>query len=535
MAHNSTLVQSGTSLYAVSEDGSSVDLTEPSTVTLSATKPARFEVSRKWAVVVNTTTQPLIVDDSGIVLFLSPLAPTAAPTLAASSGAGGLTGTFQVKYTFAIRDLDANLVAESGFSASASVTITEKKINVSSIQTMPGLTAANYNARYEIVRRFYRTAAGGSAYFLWYTIGDNTTTTFEDDTSDAAIAATAANALGTVSFLSHIGSFRDRLFGLDDSTNRERLLYSEAGLPWAWPTANFFDMPQIKGDSQSGITAIIPRKEGLGLAKSNMLLQLTGSSDDDFRVVVLSSTVGAVNQETVASYRDDVYFLGQDGVYRWSENGLTCISDEGNVRSWFTTDDYFDRAEFVNAVGVIDPINQIYRLALTRTGQTEMDTWVSYDIIKGVWWGPHRTSAFAITAPVTVSKHSPTVAFGSDDGFVAIDTDTRADYGTVAIETNGTLAPIRAVDPPFHTYFGTLTTEIAPQSAGNLYIYPSVGEPDAVESPNFTHPLNTASVSVGRIGYGRFFWLRFYHNTLSQLVSILGFEVEPVNIVGRRR
>jgi hypothetical protein len=241
--HNSSLVQSGTSFYILSEDGSSTELTEPSTVTITDDRPPRFEVNGVHAVVVNSVDQGLIVDDNGIVLFLSPPAPTAAPTLS-SGTAGALTGTYSVKYTFAIKDLAGNIVAESGFSPSASTgAIAAKKITASNLQTLTGLTAANYDDRYVVVRRLYRTTTGTSTYFLWYTIADNTTTTVTDDTSDASINTLAAEALATAPFLSNIASFRERLFGVDDSSNREELLYSEAGLRWAWPTDNLFTAP----------------------------------------------------------------------------------------------------------------------------------------------------------------------------------------------------------------------------------------------------------------------------------------------------
>lgn len=529
MAHNSTLVQGGETLYAVTEDGIATVLTPPSTVTVTDGRPPRYEVSGVHAVQVNSVDQPIMVDDAGIVLFLSPRAPTAAPTLAASAGAGALTGTFGVKYTFGIRTLDGVLVAESGFSPSASITVTAKKIVVRALQAMPGLTSI-IDPRYEIVRRVYRTSANTTTYFLWHTVEDNTTTSFEDD---AAIATLAAEALGTVPFLSHIASFRDRLFGVNDAVDRESLLYSEAGLPWAWPEDNFFQAPQIKGDAQSGITALIPRRETLGIAKSNMLLQLTGSSDDDFRIVVISTTIGALNQESVAGYRDDVYFLGSDGVYKWGEDGLNSISD-GRVRSWFTTDDYFDRDSFITAKGVVDPRNKVYKLQLQEAGEDAVKAWIGYDMESKTWWGPQRTDSFDLTSTLILSSHIPITAFGTNDGFIIIDSDDRNDDDT-PIEIEGILSPISITDPPSTVYFGTLTVEVDSQDDGILQIYPRVGEPDEAEDPVFNHDLTIPSVSVGRLGYGRFLSLRFYNNTLNQLIQILGFEVDPVNSVGKRR
>lgn len=533
MAHTSTLVQSDNDLYVLAEDGSSAALTIPSTVTITALRPPRFEVQGVHAVLVNSPSYPLIVDDAGIVMPLSPDAPTAAPTVAVGA-AGALTGNYYVKYTFLIRDLDGTVVAESGFSpTSAVVALTADKLAVSAVQTMTGL-GTEIDARYEIIRRFYRTTAGTTTFFQWYDLEDNTSTSFSDDATDATIGAIAAPANATAPFLSHVATFRDRLFGVNDSVNREKLLYTETGLRWAWPTDNYFMTQQVKGDAQSGITALMPRREALGIAKSNMLMQLTGTGDDDFRVVLLSTTVGALNQESVAIYRDEVFFLGQDGVYRWNDAGIQCVSD-GKVRSWFTTDDYFDRDYFEDAFAVIDILDKSYKLFLVAAGSTTVDTWVELDLETMTWWGPHRTDAYTLTSAFALSSHLPLVGLGTSTGYVAIGTSDRSDNAVTSIEVEAITAPMIASSPPVTTYWGGLTTEVDPQAAGTLSVYPSVGELDEAEETAFSHDLTTASVDLGRLGFGRYLKLRFYHNTISQIIQLLGFEINPVNVVGRRQ
>lgn len=529
----STLVQSGIELFAVAEDGSSTELTVPSTVTITEDRPPRFEVNGVYAVLTNTPTEPLIVDDAGIVMFLSPIAPTVAPTVAVGA-AGALTGTYYVKYTYVIRTLDGVTVAESGYSpTSAAVVLTADKLAVSALDTLDGLTTV-IDPRYEIIRRLYRTTNGTLTFFQWGEVEDNTTTTFEDDATDASLSAIAAPVLGTAPFLSNIASFRDRLFGVNDSENREMLLYSEAGRRWAWPSDNFFPVPQRKGDSQSGITSLMPRREALGIAKSGMLLQLTGTDDDDFRIVVLSTTIGALNQESVASYRDDVFFLAFDGVYRWGESGLTCVSD-GRVRSWFTTDDYFNRSLFDEAFAKVEPISKSYRLYLAAAGSTTIDTWIELNLETFTWWGPHRSDAYVFSSTLTLASTVPLIGGGTTDGFISVETADRSDDEDTAIETEAIMAPIKAVDPPETAYWGMLNPEVAPQAAGTLSIYPTVGEPDDAEDTVFSHDITTASISLGRLGYGRYMFLRFYHNTISQVLQILGFEVNPLNIVGNRQ
>lgn len=532
MAHNSTLVQSGEDFYIVGEDGSWGLLEVPSTVTVTTERPPRFEVKDIHAIVVNSVDQPLIVDDTGIVLFMSPRAPTAAPTLAVGS-AGALTGTYQVKYTFAIRSLDDVIVAESGFSPAATVVLAADNLAVSALQLLTGLDPVNYSSRYEVVRRAYRTVAGGSTFFLWFTVADNTTTSFEDDLTDAELSVLASPSLGTSPFLSHIASFKERLFGVDDSTNREVLLYSEIGLRWAWPTDNFFTMPQTKGDSQSGITALMPFRNSLGITKSNMLISLTGTDDSTFNLTTLSTSIGCVSQESCAQYRDAWYFLGQDGVYRWSESGIDCVSD-GKVRTWFASDTYFNREEFGSAFGVVDVIDKTYRLYMALAGETTVRSWVEFDIESGTWWGPHTTSAYNWRSAFRLGAHTPTVGVGSSTGYIAVNTAERNDDGFLIV-TEAVTTPIRATDPPATAYFGSLTTEVDPQFEGTLSVFPVVGELSESEDTAFSHDISIASVDLGRLGYGRYLQLRFYHATINQIIQLLGFEVDPVNIVGRRQ
>lgn len=530
MAHTSTLVQSGEEFFVVTEDGGQSEITLPSTVVVSALRYPRFEVSGVHAVVVNSVDQPIIVDDMGIALFLSPLAPTAAPTVTAGT-AGVLTGTYGVKYTFAIRTLDEVIVAESGFSPSASVVLTLDNLDVDDLQALTGLSAA-IDPRYEIVRRIYRTVADGTAYFLWYTVEDNTTVTFEDDTTDAAISALAADDLATVPFLSLVANYRERLFGVNPDENREQLLYTPAGLRWAWPAENLFTAPQTKGDSQSGITALLPRHDALGITKSNMLFQLTGTDDTDFRLTTLSTSVGCVSNESAAIYRDQWYFLALDGVYRWGEDGLQSISD-GRVRSWFTTDDYFNREAFTSAFGAIDIIDKSYKLYLQNLDDEIV--WIEFDIDSGTWWGPHRTDAYTFTSAMQLSSHVALMGAGTDDGYISINTPTRSDNAVTAIEVEAITAPLQGSDPPTMCYFGTLSVEVEPQADGEVEIYPITGELADAEDTVLTHDMTEATIGLGRLGYGRFLTLRFFADTLGQITQILGFEVDPVNSVGRRQ
>ena len=533
MAHAvGTLVQAGTALHAITAAGGVTNLTLPTGVTLVSTDPLRTALAAKTVVLVNTPSIPLIVDDGGTVMPLSPAAPTAAPTLT-QPNSGSLTGTFGVKYTFIIRTTGGEIIAESEFSPSASITITSKKITVSGLETLSGITFPVAD-RYEIIRRVYRTSNGTSTYFIWYDVEDNTTTTFEDEATDASLAAFAADVMGTPPALSHIAFFRERLFGVDPD-ERDRVLHAEAGRPWAWPADNLFETPLYVGDEGHGVTALVPRRDALGVAKANCFLQLTGTDDVNFRMVTLSTSIGVASQESVVVYREAAYFLSTDGVYRWDDGGIKCISD-GAVRNWFATDDYFDRTRFDEAFAYVDPERQTYRLFLIPIDDEDeaCNTWVEFDLQNQTWWGPHTTNAYVFTAAFQLGGEPPTMALGSDTGEVIVETADREDAGGESITIDARTAPMHIGEPPVTAYWGELVTEVNPQDAGYLEVIPTVGEIDAAASPALVHDLMEATQRIGRLGVGRFVQLQFTHDTWNEILELSGFEINPTHTVGRR-
>src|SRR5262249_9659957 len=154
--------------------------------------------------------------------------------------------------------------------------------------------------------------------------------------------------------LTLIAEFRDRLFGVGD-INIDSVFYTETGLPYAWPGDNSIVIPRV-GSDKFGVTGLISRREALGVGRLNRLSEVVGTGEEDtngiadLRLIKLSDETGFLSQEAVAVYRDTVYFLWFDGVYQWDDNGILCLSDgsagRARVRSWFATDDFFDRRMF---------------------------------------------------------------------------------------------------------------------------------------------------------------------------------------------
>lgn len=520
------VIQSGTDLAFINEDGTiSAPLTLPTGVTLRTDVPPRMTVFGRYVIVVNTPSQPLIVDATGTVRLLCPKPPRLGPVLSAASG-GTLTGTYAgVRYTFITRDTAGNLITESDFSPpSNSQAVSSQFLKASNLDISPDQISG---------RRLYRPTTLGAVNFQWVDLDGNVLTTVQDDLSDAGLSLVSAPILGTPPDLMLIAEFRDRLFGVG-RIDFDDLRYTEVGFMYAWAEDNVFPVPSVGSDSL-GVRALIPRRDALGIARQNQLLTLTGTDDTNFTLAKLSQNLGVSSQETVSVYRDAAFFLWEDGVYQWSDEGIVCLSD-GKVRSWFATDDTFNRSMFQFAFGAVDPIRFKYRLFLYEAESTTNLRWVEYDLIEKTWWGPHLTTAFSPTAIFTLLDGNlvarPTI--GASSGTLYREQETR---------TDGTIDPILLdvqtkrydmEEPDIDKYWGEFSIVGKTQTGGTTDITFDVGELDASPTNTVQWDMTQGRQRLARVGTGKHAEVEIQNGDLAQDVQVYGFEVNPVTALGRR-
>lgn len=539
---NYALVQIGTTLNVMSTAGAVTALTLPTGTTLSTnvTRRPRFAILGANTFLTNSPTRNLWIDRDRNVIPMNLQPPTAAPVLTAVAG-GTLSGTFQVKTTFLLRDITTGqVVIESPFgpTSETSATLSTQWLRANGIPLSFDTTAEISN-KYRIDRRLYRTTTGpGTAFFPWVDVDGNTQTQIQDDLSDAALDNVAApttlgNPPGTVgsSRLVLLASWRGRLWGVD-SEALDDVVYTEEGSFGQWSN-NRFTIPP-KGFDSRGVTGFAARREALGVGKTNTLFQITGTNADNFRVVKLSENVGIESPESVVIYRDITWFLWKDGVYQWDNEGIRSVSD-GKVRSWFTTDNYFNRSRFQNAFATIDPIRNMYRLHLANAGDSTENRWVEYNFVDKTWWGPHQrddvtpTSAFLLYDANDVA----TPCMGNSTGFVWKDQSTRTDGTSTAIDSDLTGKFHDMQTPDIEKYFGELTLISKIQAAGTLTITPYVGGLDASAGTAISAGMTLGRQRLRRLGQGRFVRLAMRHNTAGQDVELIGYEI-PFSELGRR-
>ena len=307
----------------------------------------------------------------------------------------------------------------------------------------------------------------------------------------------------------------------------------------------------LVGSDIFGVTGLIPRREALGVGRRNMLVQITGSGAEDgtgnidFDNVILSRELGIESQETVKVYRDTAFFLWKDGVYMWGSEGIRCISDglptgKGQVRSWFVTDDFFNRDKFSIAFAHIDPNDPIYRLFLASADSDIVDSWVEYDINAGTWWGPHRTDAFVpFSAFNRMNEADRSFPIIGGAATMYQEQETRTDGDSTPIEMDALGKAHDMDEPDIEKYWGEVSVlGEGGQTNGVLQVTATFGDLDSAtfnpQGKALYHQLNKTRERLGRIGRGKHAQLRMTNAQVGQDVVIYGYEIDPVNIVGRR-
>ncbi len=523
-----SVVTAGSSLQLVHTDGAIATVTLPAnSYVVSGLRP-RFSILERNVIVVNALSRALWLDPDGFAYPLAIPTPNKAPTVAAGA-AGALTGTFRVKVAYAIKNSLGAIIAEGGRSvASLTVTVAAQLIALTNI---PKSADPSINCR-----RLYRTATGpGTEYFEWFDIDDNTTTSYSDDAADADLSLFSAQTdLGAApARLELCAEWKGRLWGKSTS-EPDTLRYSADGKLYAWPATNSLKVLPV-GKDRLGITAIIPRRDELGIARRDIIWKVIGSANNDFRMVKLVEGKGAIAPDSVIVSRDVARWLAEDGVYEWDGEGVRCISDM-QVHPWFSTDTYFNRALFPSAFARYDPLKHSYDLFLAPAGGTDFTRWVSFDISRKCWLGPHKTDAFTPTGAGVIFDANEVlvpVVCGGDSYVYSVTPGTYRDGAATAVDFDVTGKFHSGNAPDITHYWGQMAILTKVETGGTLSIVPKVGRLNAVAGATVSHDLTTGRERLRRLGVGPLCQIRFQNAEANRSCEIFGYEM-PMHEIGRR-
>jgi len=241
-------------------------------------------------------------------------------------------------------------------------------------------------------------------------------------------------------------------------------------------------------------------------------------------------------------FRNAAYFLWKDGVYRWDSEGVVCLSDgkgrdgKGGVRSWFASDNYFNRDMYPFAFAEIDPNRPCFRLFLCSAGSTTIDRWVEYDINGGTWWGPHKTGLFTPSCAFTrtdAASHSVAVVGGGTA--VYGDSVTRTDGAATAIDASAISNRHHFGDPDREKFFGQPSVMFKAQSSGTLLVKARVG---AVNQTTVTLSqgvdLTRTRQRLERLGHGLHAQIELANAEVGVDAEVYAYTIDPTRFLGRR-
>lgn len=523
------LVHGGSKIYIVNVSGTATERTLPGDVTLQA-RPMRAAVLGQETAIVNSPNIDLALSGLGNLRRLNTQAPTSAP-VTATNGAGALTGAYFWRIAFLVKDADGHVLSHSPYGpASVSLTLASQKARLTNIEKS-GDPQVNS-------RRIARTASGGSTYFEVIDIDDNTTTTYDDDMTDAGINVLPIATLGSGPKMYLVASWKNRLWGVSD-VDIDVVRFTEDGLVYAWPATNQL-VAGPKGADIFGVTGFLARRDEFGILKRDIIWKIIGTpGTTSLEVIRVVEGTGCQAPDSCIVVRDVGYFLGEDGFYHWSASGVKNLSRE-KVNPWFTTDTYFNRALFPQAFCRYDPKNDLVELHLAAAGSSVIDRWLSYEITTGNWFGPHRTAAFTPTA-ATLGEDTNDLAVplvGGSNGHIYKGLQTGASDDGQGIDYD-VIIRHHCNTPDIEKYFGELFLLSRIEAAGTMTITPAIGGLNAADqgtaiSANMTlgrqrlRRLSSATQPVGR-----FCKLRFQHATNTHDCAIYGYEI-PFHERGRR-
>lgn len=246
-------------------------------------------------------------------------------TVAATGAVGLLTGTYNYRITFTSAD-----GINSQPSEPTTIAVNTKKVDLSSIPT----ASSTENTQ---GRKVWRTAAGGTTYYLITTLADNTTTTYTDNTADADLDTTVELDLETVRFppCRYLVNHQERLVGAfsSGSAGDQKTVYisnyqEPENCPLIAPLDEV-DNPVFGAriPVEDTVTALATFGNVLLVWTAGGCWRLIGDNPNNWSFDKWIDN-GCVAHRTAASHRNTLLWLGPDGVYQaegWGQ--VTRISD----------------------------------------------------------------------------------------------------------------------------------------------------------------------------------------------------------------
>lgn len=390
-------------IYFFRPGGAASSLSLPSGATI--TGPGNFTQGRYWTFLATNAigdTPLKIKYDTHVVTNWGIVPPAGALTSAA--GAAGVLNfpAYQWRVTFGVTAGGVSVQESSPGPSSVALALTNQKGTLTAI---PASTDTQVNQR-----NLYRLDSGG-AYRLVGTINDNTTTTFTDNTADAAVVGQnlILNRDVPLPFIATM-YHKDYLFGFgypsaNPSTSSDAL-WSNATEPWGFNIATQF-LP-VSENLGNDVAVASLSLSALGfLIKQRTAHAVFGDSSNDFYIQKLFD-IGCIAPKSAIVAQGVAFWLSGEGVFAFDGSSAPQYLS-AKIKSYLEA----NLAALATAVGSYK--DRCYYLSFPNASVPV--TW-QYDTIRQEWWKLGWATDVAYFDPDDVSVTPGAIIAGSLTGLM---------------------------------------------------------------------------------------------------------------------
>lgn len=230
--------------------------------------------------------------------------------------------TYQYKITFVLGD---GTESNASGMKSEDTTTDYREIALAGIPTGPSDC---------IGRNIYRTLGNETDVFYRLsadvnspTIGDNTTTTYEDHEYDDTIDDFSEEPTDIPPKASrYFKLHKNRLFVAGNTNEPSRLYYSDINDDFFRPTS-YINVARNDGDVITGLAIL---HDNLIIFKRNSIYILSGSTNANFVLRKAPAQVGCYAPRTIIQLENEILFLHRDGVYSFDGAVTRSMSDQSD-------------------------------------------------------------------------------------------------------------------------------------------------------------------------------------------------------------